>query len=214
MKLRILLIVIILFSGQSFSASYDCKKASTTVEKQICSDELLSKLDEDLSKIYSTLLKITYNTDELRIEQIAWLKESRNTCKGSECIRKTYSERIEFLKNKYSAMKENFEKIGSKILDQRGIHIGISQADLVKRLEYGQFDYGMGASCDEELGIPNSTNSKCILAGYPLALYPEGCFSLSGEDGTIECERGAKITNGMFLNFYIVDEKVVKIEVR
>lgn len=76
----------VLFSTQTASltahaASFDCTKASSLMEKTICSNPELSKLDEDLAKIYSELM-VQLKDDparqmELRNEQRKWIADNK-----------------------------------------------------------------------------------------------------------------------------------------
>ena len=50
-------LVWLLCPSTTMAASFDCAKAVTNIEKMICSDAELSKLDEELSKAYSEVLK-------------------------------------------------------------------------------------------------------------------------------------------------------------
>ncbi|MDR2080500.1 MAG: lysozyme inhibitor LprI family protein [Campylobacteraceae bacterium] len=63
-----------------FSASFDCKKATTDIEKLICSDEELSKLDDELGKAYKELLdKVNKNDKEIiRQQQRDWIRDRRH----------------------------------------------------------------------------------------------------------------------------------------
>jgi hypothetical protein len=73
----------------AFSASFDCSKATTNVEKLICSDEELSQLDDELNKAYKELLSKVNDNDKKMIiqEQRKWLKE-RAFCKDDVyCLR-------------------------------------------------------------------------------------------------------------------------------
>lgn len=54
---KILIPICILIPTICFAASFDCTKAKSPVEKAICSDAELGKLDEDLSKVYKDALK-------------------------------------------------------------------------------------------------------------------------------------------------------------
>lgn len=88
-----------LLSTYANSASFDCNKASTWVEKTICKSSQLSKLDEAMAKKYKNDL-INESDDEdskdwVIYEQRTWLKFQRNTCKEKECLIREYKERIE-----------------------------------------------------------------------------------------------------------------------
>lgn len=79
------------------AASFDCAKAQTKVEKMICSDAEVSKLDEDLAATYSSILKKDSSATSIRVEQEQWLKE-RNACLDAACLTSSYAQRIAFLK--------------------------------------------------------------------------------------------------------------------
>ncbi|MDR0762219.1 MAG: lysozyme inhibitor LprI family protein [Campylobacteraceae bacterium] len=88
MKKIILIICLIITS--LFSASFDCKKAKTDVEKLVCSDEKLSKLDEELNIAYKNVLsgaKTLKDKEDLKKRQIAWLKKLQEDCKKvDKCV--------------------------------------------------------------------------------------------------------------------------------
>lgn len=92
-KLLLIISAATLFSSV-YAASFDCKKASTYVEKSICSNEVTSKLDEDLASKYKDALAISKNPDGLKAEQKSWLKMVRNKCKTVKCIDDVTNERI------------------------------------------------------------------------------------------------------------------------
>ncbi|MDR1451791.1 MAG: lysozyme inhibitor LprI family protein [Helicobacteraceae bacterium] len=77
------------------AASFDCQKTATEVEKLICSNEELSKLDVELEKVYKEFLDKTDDESGERIkrEQRAWL-QGRDVCKDSACIKIFYTTRI------------------------------------------------------------------------------------------------------------------------
>lgn len=94
-------------------ASFDCAKAQAKVERLICADAELSKLDEKLSTAYKTAiqdekqvgtipqsLKQTINkaNDEqkqrLVTEQKHWLKDTRNLCTDEHCVKQAYQSRL------------------------------------------------------------------------------------------------------------------------
>ncbi|MGZ5050952.1 MAG: lysozyme inhibitor LprI family protein [Methylobacter sp.] len=95
---RIRWFVIFLFYGSVITlstqaASFDCSKASTTVEKNICSSQELSRLDEKLTMAYQQALRLTSNKELLRHQQLEWLTLIRNTCRDSKCLETAYVER-------------------------------------------------------------------------------------------------------------------------
>ncbi len=63
------------------AASFDCKRASSIVEKEICGLPALADLDGDIGATYKQALAALApaDADALRAEQRAWLKE-RDDC--------------------------------------------------------------------------------------------------------------------------------------
>ena len=80
------------------AASFDCGKAASEVEKLICGDDELSKLDESLNKAYLQALKRTDIKEQTIKSQRQWLKNERNACQNAECIKKAYETRIKELR--------------------------------------------------------------------------------------------------------------------
>lgn len=79
------------FSAQA--ASFDCSKASTKVEKLICSDALVSDLDSSLNKVYNSIKEKPVE------DQRAWIKNVRNKQTTVEGLAYVYASRIEELVN-------------------------------------------------------------------------------------------------------------------
>ena len=91
-----------LLSTYANSASFDCSKASTWVEKTICKSPELSKLDEAMAKKYRKDLTNAANDEDSEIykknaiiDQKLWLNFQRNTCKDTKCLIREYEEYIE-----------------------------------------------------------------------------------------------------------------------
>lgn len=71
--------------------SFDCAKATTVVEKTICADADLSRLDQDMTQAFRAART---TLDAAAIGQAAWLKNVRNICTTAECLRDAYRKRI------------------------------------------------------------------------------------------------------------------------
>lgn len=84
------------------AASFDCAKATTNVEKIICSDVKLSKMDEALNNAYHVSLKDSGNAGDVRREQKQWIADTRNACRDAKCLSEAYSIRISQLQEKSS----------------------------------------------------------------------------------------------------------------
>lgn len=106
-KMKSQLILAMLFSLVAFEAyavSFDCKKARLRVEKTICSNRLLSYLDDLLASSYKKVLANTRNKRSLRRAQRSWLYK-RNRCRTNSCIIQAYRSRtseLEKLAGNYS----------------------------------------------------------------------------------------------------------------
>lgn len=88
-----------LYSLPAHSASFDCNKASSTVENLICTSPILSKQDEKMAKQYNDdLAKAKRNgsdaVNRVRSEQLKWLTFQRNTCQDESCLMREYEERL------------------------------------------------------------------------------------------------------------------------
>jgi|GEM_PF-854544 uncharacterized protein len=95
MKLLIALGAVFI-SSSAFAVSFDCTKASTYAEKTICSDPLLRKLDDALSKNYKAMLGADLGgpVENLRNDQRKWIA-NRNKCTTRECLVAAYRERVD-----------------------------------------------------------------------------------------------------------------------
>lgn len=87
--------------------SFDCNKATTEVEKLICSDDELAKLDVEMNKSYHAFMKTLdeeYYRNKLKRKQIDWLGYrgklscfNTNDNKKTSCLKNAYQRRIENL---------------------------------------------------------------------------------------------------------------------
>ena len=91
------LALLLAFSFNASAASFDCAKASTLVEKTICSDSQLSNLDDLLMQSYKKSLANSANPDGLKSEQRLWLTNERNKCPDVACLKRVYNQRLTVL---------------------------------------------------------------------------------------------------------------------
>lgn len=75
------------------AASFDCKKASSSTEKTICSDQELSILDSKLAEVYHIAMQNQSINDKIKLEQREWVKHTKS-CMDTECLKKLYKTRI------------------------------------------------------------------------------------------------------------------------
>jgi uncharacterized protein len=101
-----LAIALALFLGlaRADAASFDCTRAAAAVERMICADEAISKLDERLAAAYRrSLQRFDIDSDagdalgvDLRNGHRSWLRR-RDRCKDAACLKSAYAEEIAVL---------------------------------------------------------------------------------------------------------------------
>ena len=94
-QVALLAVAGLILSCSVHSASFDCARAQTKVEKLICADLELSKMDEEMAGTFSIAIKTKNKnkSDLVRQEQKQWLKV-RNACPEASCLKIEYSNRI------------------------------------------------------------------------------------------------------------------------
>lgn len=104
MKLKVLLLgfaALTPFTG-SYAASFDCDKASTPIEKSICTDDSLSEYDEIMNYAYKQLQMLDKaNKKENKKQQLDWISSRNSKCMdgGVDCLLEVYATRISDLEN-------------------------------------------------------------------------------------------------------------------
>ena len=82
-------------SSVPLKASFDCAKATSVMEKAICSDAVLASRDLALATAYRSALKNVADTNELKVSQREWLKATVRECGGDvSCLRSRYEQRL------------------------------------------------------------------------------------------------------------------------
>lgn len=90
------------------AASFDCGKAVSKIEKLICGNDELSKLDETLSKTYRQAhARSGDDKPQVIEEQRQWLKITHMSCKDAACLKELYAKRIHEL-TEYSYVPAHF----------------------------------------------------------------------------------------------------------
>ena len=105
------------------SASFDCAKAKTKVDKLVCGDPKLSDLDDKLIALYNKVLAQSPVPEDTKQQQREWVKDPRNLCKNTACLEGAYTNRI-------SDLQEQLEKLPFKpVLDKPLIVLPSSPAE-------------------------------------------------------------------------------------
>ena len=83
---------ILLVPGLCLAASFECSKASSYVEKLVCEDAELSKLDDELASAYKARMLEGKSSNEVS-EQRRWLVK-RDQCRDRKCVKGAYYQRL------------------------------------------------------------------------------------------------------------------------
>lgn len=93
------------------SPSFDCRKAKSTAEKLICSDNELAQLDIELSKVYSRAKQVAVDRELLKQQTREAWQWRENNCSDINCLRSWYVQRknslLEFINSQQSQSYEN-----------------------------------------------------------------------------------------------------------
>lgn len=92
MRKMFLVLMLLLFPAAGWAASFDCGKAQTKVEKLVCNTPAISKLDDEIGKLYqATINKASEEQKQVLVTlQKHWLKHTRNVCKDEVCLKLAY----------------------------------------------------------------------------------------------------------------------------
>ena len=142
----------------SFSASFDCSKAKTLVEKTICADKELSLYDEVLNVLYREVKAKSKNTKKIIENQRIWLNEINklNTLQGNEYqlhqyILEAYETRINDLKELQKPKDTIFEFEGKISIRNYGNYPIIKD----NKIYFSNFDFGTKNTYNIVEAVPN-----------------------------------------------------------
>ena len=117
MRYSIILIFLSLLAFNATSASFDCSKARSKMEKAVCSSDELGVLDEKLAASYGDL-KNSFSKDffakYVKSNQVNWLKATSRSFEESkkiEFLTKSYQDRIKTL------VESKKDKFGFKVFE-------------------------------------------------------------------------------------------------
>jgi uncharacterized protein YecT (DUF1311 family) len=118
------------------SASFDCAKAATKVEKLICADAGLSKLDEDLNAAYKTALQDKKQSDSIKQAQKQWVKE-RDGCVDVDCVKRAYDIRLSALLN----AKQEAATLPAQAKAEAPIQPHVEEACLAPKIDWRNYEW-------------------------------------------------------------------------
>ena len=92
--MRTVLSFLLAAAGPVLAASFECQRNDNRVERLICSDSVVSDLDEVMARFYAgAQSSLRDNAVCLKPDQQEWLRK-RNTCKDIPCMDRVYRERL------------------------------------------------------------------------------------------------------------------------
>jgi uncharacterized protein len=92
--MRAALFLLLAAAGPVLAASFECQRNENRVERLICSDSVVSDLDEVMARFYAGAQSaLKENASCLKPDQQEWLRK-RNTCKDAPCMDRVYRERL------------------------------------------------------------------------------------------------------------------------
>lgn len=100
--IKYLLIFNFVLCSTAYAASFDCTKATSDVERMVCSDHKLNRLDDFLSQNFNIAMNSEMPESvksDIRKTQGEWI-ERRDSCTDEQCVKNMYSRRIDYLWNK------------------------------------------------------------------------------------------------------------------
>lgn len=165
-----LLLALFASMGSAGAASFDCSKAATLVERTICTNDELSKLDDAMGEAFESEVAQESRAQKLKTSQRAWVA-IRNRCTDATCLIQRYEERIAEL-----ACDKDNHRLGSAIGNGQCSHF---QLRILER----QLQPLLEARAREVLDASNNIeDSKTVLAEEDRAwrVYRDAQCSLYG----------------------------------
>ncbi len=104
----------------SHGASFDCYRASAEIEKAICDDANLSKLDDELANVYKRAAQDKSIRNTLLAQQRAWLKVVRNRQVDTYDLEEIYQDRIKQLTSKNPLVSSPAGTFQCEVNDDQG----------------------------------------------------------------------------------------------
>ena len=206
---------LLLLCVHAHAQSFDCNKASTSVERAICNDKALGELDAALgSELKDVISNATpeQRTDFLR-DQRQWLKYRNQHCAPAalnageslpECLAALYQDRIANLKSLKDAATANCQKIADRYKALASAHpgespltvlaasptAGVTLAEpLTQMSDPKALLLAWANKQTPRVSVPDElTKSLFSIAGWTLEKLPEANFYwLSSIEGTAHC---------------------------
>lgn len=101
------ILLAVLSTSSAYSANFNCKSATTAVERMVCGDQRISELDDRMANVYAKTLIVVIDKDAVTKSQKRWIKQVRNRCKNDSCLIASYTDRLAELQSLLSSNLNN-----------------------------------------------------------------------------------------------------------
>ena len=155
------------------AASFDCDKATTSVEKLICGSPELRIADIQLYEIYMRAIRQSKNSNQIRSEQRQWLKITRSKSKSTTSLSIAYQERITQLESKItfvtceaddtrycnSEINNDYKKTISELVTLLSSRISSSEMERFHQIQ-DEWQNKVECSCEQETNEENGNGTE------------------------------------------------------
>lgn len=86
-------------ASSNIKASFDCTKASSSVEIMICGNDELAALDNELAETYANSLRCTQDPVTVKKSQREWITNERDVCQDSGCVNSAMNRQLTQLRS-------------------------------------------------------------------------------------------------------------------
>lgn len=110
----VMLVLILIVSVHAATPGFDCSKATTEVEKLICSDDRLADLDKQMADVFRTQLSVMGENEKkaMKKEQNLWLKSRQKILDASASREDKLKKLSELYEKKITELNQKSESSG------------------------------------------------------------------------------------------------------
>jgi uncharacterized protein len=152
MKNIFILVSLFLAVNFAHSASFDCKKATTSHEKFICNSQELNEVDTQLGATYSSVLKSFKFPELIKEDQRSWLNEYRNCGALTKCLNLAKSRTTELKKYSKATVYTDYKE--NKFLASEGTIIIFDESGTISARFLGNWMSDMAMDPNKIKGYP------------------------------------------------------------
>ena len=149
----------------AYAASFDCRAATTQVERMICTESRLSEGDERVALAYRSALQSAARPDDVRADQRQWVR-MLGSCRNSACVASAQDMRLAQLGGKQDPDTPPPARVGETIAVAGHVSITITAVSGIgtraSAIDARMTERDAAAACHGYVGEPVPTR-KCIV---------------------------------------------------